>query len=82
MRLVLAGKHVVHFAIESVQVTTDEDVGSLGNGNRAFGVLANGDSWNSEKSGFFLYSTGIGDDGGGAVLQGEKFDVGAWLQED
>lgn len=68
MRLVLAGEHVVHFAIERVEVATDENIRAQRDGYGTFCVLANRDAWNSEEGRLFLYSTGIGDDGGSAIL--------------
>lgn len=45
-----------------LRVGADQGVGALGEGDRAFGVLAQGNAGYAERGGFFLHAAGVGED--------------------
>jgi hypothetical protein len=41
-------------------ISANQQICALGNGDRALGVLAEGEAWDAKRGGFFLDATGIG----------------------
>jgi hypothetical protein len=73
--LPIAIKHGFHGTAEQIHVSTDDDIRPYRHRNRAFRSVAKGQAGHTQEGSFLLDSTGVCDDYGCFLLQGQKLEV-------
>ncbi len=64
---------------DSCGVCSYEYICALGDGDRALGILAQGQARDTERRGFFLDAPLVGQSQGSLAEQAEKIEISQWL---